>query len=98
MVHTVNRAGEEEGDPRHDDVSVGPSTTFQQLPPMEGPQDCLQEVAARDTTALSFLFLSVRIRVLKCFVISSMCQADLVPHGCRALKKKPPVTVLMFNG
>lgn len=61
MVHAVNGPGEEEGYPGHDDDGVGPSTTFLQLPPMEGPQDSLQKVAARDTTALSFL-LSLPVR------------------------------------
>lgn len=51
MVHTDNRPGEEEGDPGHDDISVGPSTTYLQLPPMERPQDRLQEVVTRDTAA-----------------------------------------------
>lgn len=48
MVHTDNRPGEEEGDPGHDDISVGPSTTFLQLPPVERPQDRLQEVVTQD--------------------------------------------------
>ena len=52
MVRTNNRAGEEEGDPGHDDVGVGPSATLLQLPPVEGPQDCLQEVLTRDAAAL----------------------------------------------
>lgn len=51
MVHTDNRPGEKEGDPGHDDISVGPSTTYLQLPPMERPQDRLQEVVTRDTAA-----------------------------------------------
>lgn len=51
MVHTDNRPGEEEGDPGHDDISVGPSTTYLQLPPVERPQDRLQEVVTRDTAA-----------------------------------------------
>ena len=55
MVHTNNRPGEEEGDPGHADVSVGPSTAFLQLPPMERPQDRLQEVATRDTDGFSFM-------------------------------------------
>lgn len=55
MVHTINRPGEEEGDPGHDDASVGSSTTFLQLPPMEGPQDCLQEVPTRDAAAFLFV-------------------------------------------
>lgn len=64
MVHTIIRPGEEEGDPRHDVVSVGPSTTFLQLPPMEGSQDCLQEVPKRDTAV--FLFCSHYLLLLCC--------------------------------
>lgn len=56
MVCTNNRAGEEEGDPGHGDVGVGPSATLLQLPPMEGPQDCLQEVLTRDTVALDLCY------------------------------------------
>lgn len=56
MVHTTGRPGEEEGDPRHDAVSAGSSTAFLQLPPMDGPQDCLQEVPTTDTAV--FLFRS----------------------------------------
>lgn len=44
MVHATGRPGEEEGDPGHDAVSAGSPTAFLQLPPVEGPQDCLQEV------------------------------------------------------
>lgn len=44
MVHAGDRPGEEEGDPGHDVGSVGPSATFLQLPPLEGPQDRLQKV------------------------------------------------------
>lgn len=55
MVHAIHRPGEEEGGPGHDDVSVGPSTAFLQLPPMEGPQDRLQEVPTRDTAAFFHL-------------------------------------------
>lgn len=51
MVHAIHGPGEEKGDPGHDNVSVGPSTTFLQLPPMEGPQDRLQEVPTRDAVA-----------------------------------------------
>lgn len=58
MVHTNNRAREEEGDPGHDDVGVGPSATLLQLHPMEGPQDCLQEVLTRDTVALDLWYNS----------------------------------------
>lgn len=53
MVHASSRAGEEEGDPGHDHVSVGPSVTFLQLPRVERPEDRLQEVATRDTAAFS---------------------------------------------
>lgn len=44
MVHANIGAGEEEGDPRHDDVGAGPSTALLQLPPVERPEDRLQEV------------------------------------------------------
>lgn len=44
MVYATNRAGEEEGDPGHDDAGAGPSTAFLQLPPVEGHEDRLQEV------------------------------------------------------
>lgn len=57
MVHTINRPGEEEGYPGHDAVSVGSSTTFLQLPPMEGPQDCLQEVPTRHTAVVPFCYV-----------------------------------------
>lgn len=53
MVHTSNGTGEEEGDPGHDDVSVGPRAAFLQLPPVEGPQDRLQEVPTRDKLVFS---------------------------------------------
>lgn len=55
MVHTDNGAGEEEGDPGHDDVSAEPSTAFLQLPPVERPEDRLQEVATNDMAAFSFV-------------------------------------------
>lgn len=45
MVHATNRAGEEKGDPGHDDDGVGSSAALLQLSPVEGPQDRLQEVA-----------------------------------------------------
>lgn len=44
MVHANTGAGEEEGDPRHVDVGAGPSTALLQLPPVERPEDRLQEV------------------------------------------------------
>lgn len=44
MVHAANGAGEEEGDPGHDDAGAGPSAAFLQLPPVEGSEDRLQEV------------------------------------------------------
>lgn len=44
VVHTPIRARKEEGDPGHDSDGVGPSTTHLQLPAVEGPEDCLQEV------------------------------------------------------
>lgn len=49
MVCANIRPGEEEGDPRYDDVSVAPSASYLQLPSMEGLKDCLQKVAAQDT-------------------------------------------------
>lgn len=60
MVHAINRPGEKEGDPGHDDASVGSSATFLQLSPMEGPQDSLQEVAAQHT-ALYCLMVNVHV-------------------------------------
>lgn len=51
MVYTVNRPGEEEGDPGCVDVSAGPPTTFLQLPPVERPENRLQKVATENTTA-----------------------------------------------
>lgn len=44
MVHAANGAGEEEGDPGHDDAGGGPSAAFLQLSPVEGSEDRLQEV------------------------------------------------------
>lgn len=44
MVHATNGAGEEEGDPGHDDAGAGPSAALLQLPPVEGHEDRLQEV------------------------------------------------------
>lgn len=44
MVHGTNGAGEEEGDPGHDDAGAGPSAALLQLPPVEGHEDRLQEV------------------------------------------------------
>lgn len=49
MVHAAGGPGEEESDPGHDDVGACSSAAYLQLPPMEGPQDCLQEVAIKDT-------------------------------------------------
>lgn len=60
MVHSNNGAGEEEGDPGHDDVSAEPSTTFLQLPPMERPEDRLQEVATNDTAAFFICVIVTR--------------------------------------
>lgn len=54
MVHTDKWAGEEEGDTGHDSVSASPSTTFLQLPPVERPEDCLQEVVTKDTLYKTF--------------------------------------------
>ena len=48
MVHAHNGAGEEEGDPGHDDVSSGPRAAFLQLPPVERHEDCLQEVMGEE--------------------------------------------------
>lgn len=44
MVHAASRAGEEEGDPGHDDPGAGPPAAFLQLSPVEGSEDRLQEV------------------------------------------------------
>lgn len=52
VVHANNRPGEEEVDPGHGDVSVESRAAHLQLPPVEGPQDRVQEVAAKDTAAL----------------------------------------------
>lgn len=61
MVHANIGAGEEEGDPRHVDVGAGPSTALLQLPPVERPEDRLQEVAHWAEAAdfsFSFFFTS----------------------------------------
>lgn len=44
MVHDVHRQRKEEGDSGHDDAGTGPTSTFLQLPPVEGSEDCLQKV------------------------------------------------------
>lgn len=44
MVQADDRAGEEEGDQRHDDDGASTSAALLQLPPVEGPENCLQEV------------------------------------------------------
>lgn len=72
MVHTNNRAGEEEGDPGHDDVSAEPSTPFLQLPPMERPEDRLQEVVTNDTAA--FFICVIITRYIFCVLSSFFWQ------------------------
>lgn len=49
MVCTYIGPREEEGDSGHDDVGIVTSSAYLQLPPVEGPQDHLQEVASKDT-------------------------------------------------
>lgn len=55
MVHADIRAREEEGDPGHVDAGAGPLATFLQLPPVERPEDCLQKVARKETSAFYHL-------------------------------------------
>lgn len=57
MVHANTGAGEEEGDPWHVDVGAGPSTALLQLPPVERPEDRLQEVDHWDFFFLNFCII-----------------------------------------
>lgn len=58
MVPTNHRAGEEESDPRNDDVGVGSPTAVLQLPALEGRQGCLQEVCPQSSVMLWLIFSS----------------------------------------
>lgn len=44
MVHADGRAGEKEGDPRHDDAGAAQAGPLLQLPAVERPKNRLQEV------------------------------------------------------
>lgn len=59
MVHAHNGAGEEEGDPGHDDISSSSHTAVLQLHPVERHEDRLQEVTGEDP---AFFFNAVLLQ------------------------------------
>jgi len=78
MVHALIGKREKEGDPGHDDVSVGPSTTYLQLFPMERPQNRLQEVAAENTEVFCHMRWSPCVHAFKYFKFLAKAFTELV--------------------
>lgn len=78
MVQADVRAGEEEGDPRHDDAGAAPAATLLQLPPVERHEDRLQEVATerRQPFWLILFSFSLHFWILVTGLYISTCAAS----------------------
>lgn len=74
MVLADGRAGEKEGDPRHDDAGAAQACALLQLPAVERPKNRLQEVATERQRPICLIFLlfpfslHFSVLVMGCFI------------------------------
>lgn len=69
MVHADGRAGEKEGDPRHDDAGAAQAAALLQLPAVERPKNRLQEVATERLQPICLIFFLLPFSYISQFLL-----------------------------